>query len=135
VTVHPPKHFFKKLFLIFVPYLFVFVYFVFNCPFASYRTACCGFFHFEKSDGFGRERTRDFGFQGPARKPLDHRSTLNLMCQTPLCAFRWPQYCCARHTVNCVLLLSDTQIDKHINTESINPVNFSVDLSYVNRFC
>jgi hypothetical protein len=28
----------------------------------------------EKSDGFGRERTRDLGFQRPARKPLDHRS-------------------------------------------------------------
>jgi hypothetical protein len=28
----------------------------------------------EKSDVFGRERTRDLGFQRPARKPLDHRS-------------------------------------------------------------
>jgi hypothetical protein len=28
----------------------------------------------DKSDGFGRERTRDLGFQRPARKPLDHRS-------------------------------------------------------------
>jgi hypothetical protein len=42
--------------------------------FVSYRTACCGFFHYEKSDGSGRERTRDLGFQRPARKPLDHRS-------------------------------------------------------------
>jgi hypothetical protein len=40
------------------------------------RTAYCGFFHYEKSDGFGRERTRDLGFQRPARKPLDHRSRL-----------------------------------------------------------
>jgi hypothetical protein len=51
-----------------------FVFFVFNCPFASYRTACCGFLHYEKSDGFGRDRTRDLGFQRPARKPQDHRS-------------------------------------------------------------
>jgi hypothetical protein len=40
----------------------------------SYHTAGCGFFHYEKSDGFGRERTRDLGFQRSARKPLDHRS-------------------------------------------------------------
>jgi hypothetical protein len=40
----------------------------------DWKSACCGFFHYEKSDGFGRERTRDLGFQGPARKPLDHRS-------------------------------------------------------------
>jgi hypothetical protein len=38
------------------------------------RTACRGFFRYEKSDGFGRERTRNLGFQRPARKPLDHRS-------------------------------------------------------------
>jgi hypothetical protein len=64
---------FVFLFVLFA--LFVrFVSFVFNCPFASYRTACCGFFLYEKSDGFGRERTRDLGFQKPARKPLDHRS-------------------------------------------------------------
>jgi hypothetical protein len=31
-------------------------------------------FPLRKSDGFGRERTRDLGFQRPARKPLDHRS-------------------------------------------------------------
>jgi hypothetical protein len=29
--------------------------------FVSCRTACCGFFQQEKSDGFGRERTRDLG--------------------------------------------------------------------------
>jgi hypothetical protein len=65
-----------RAFFLFVLFaLFVrFVFFVFNCPFASYRTACCGFFHYEKSDGFGRERTRDLGFQRPALKPLDHRS-------------------------------------------------------------
>jgi hypothetical protein len=57
-----------------LPYLFVFVFVVFNCPFASYCTSCCGYFHFEKFDGFGRERTRDLGFQRPARKPVDHRS-------------------------------------------------------------
>jgi hypothetical protein len=33
--------------------------------FVSYRTACCGFFHYEQSDGFGGERTRDLGFQRP----------------------------------------------------------------------
>jgi hypothetical protein len=69
----PRWYFFFFIFLfvlVLLPYLFV----VFNCPFASYRTACCGFFHYEKSDGFSRERTRDLGFQRPARKPLDHRS-------------------------------------------------------------
>jgi hypothetical protein len=30
------------------------------------RKACCGFFQSEKCDGFGRERTRDLGFQRPA---------------------------------------------------------------------
>jgi hypothetical protein len=30
------------------------------------RKACCGFFQPEKSDGFGRERTRDLGYQRPA---------------------------------------------------------------------
>jgi hypothetical protein len=54
-----------NFFLFFLPYLFVFVFFVLNCPFASYRTACCGFFHYEKSDGFGRERTRDLGNPEP----------------------------------------------------------------------
>jgi hypothetical protein len=38
------------------------------------RKACCGFFQSEKSDGFGREQTRDLGYQRPACKPLDHRS-------------------------------------------------------------
>jgi hypothetical protein len=38
------------------------------------RKAYCGFFQLEKSDGFGRERTRDLGYQRPACKPLDHRS-------------------------------------------------------------
>jgi hypothetical protein len=51
-----------------------FVYFCSSVPFVSDCTACCGFFHYEKSDGFCRERTRDLGFQRPARKPLDHRS-------------------------------------------------------------
>jgi hypothetical protein len=46
--------------------------------FVSYRTAWCGFFHYEKSDGFGRERTRDLGYQRPARKPLDHRSRYSI---------------------------------------------------------
>jgi hypothetical protein len=40
--------------------------------FVSYRTACCGFFQQEKSDGFGRERTRDLGYQRPA--PFDPRT-------------------------------------------------------------
>jgi hypothetical protein len=31
------------------------------------RKACCGFFQQEKSDGFGRERTRDLEYQRPAR--------------------------------------------------------------------
>jgi hypothetical protein len=30
------------------------------------RKACCGFFQSEKSDGVGRERTRDLGYQRPA---------------------------------------------------------------------
>ena len=30
------------------------------------RKACCGFFSPEKSDGFGRDRTRDLGYQRPA---------------------------------------------------------------------
>jgi hypothetical protein len=30
------------------------------------RKACCGFFQSGKSDGFGRERTRDLGYQRPA---------------------------------------------------------------------
>jgi hypothetical protein len=30
------------------------------------RKACCGFFQPEKSDGFGRARTRDLGYQRPA---------------------------------------------------------------------
>jgi hypothetical protein len=41
---------------------------VWNCCGIRRKTACCGFFHYEKSDGFGRERTRDLGFQRPARK-------------------------------------------------------------------
>jgi hypothetical protein len=48
----------------------------FQLSFVSYRTACCGFFQQEKSEGFGRERTRDLGYQRPACKPLDHRSRL-----------------------------------------------------------
>jgi hypothetical protein len=42
---------------------------VWNCSGIRRKTACCGFFHYENSDGFGRERTRDLGFQRPARKP------------------------------------------------------------------
>ena len=30
----------------------------------------------EKSDGFGRVRTRELGYQRPARSPIDHRSRL-----------------------------------------------------------
>ena len=30
------------------------------------RGACCGFFSPEKSDGFGRDRTRELGYQRPA---------------------------------------------------------------------
>jgi hypothetical protein len=33
------------------------------------RKACCGFFQMEKSDGFGRERTRGLGYQRPACQP------------------------------------------------------------------
>jgi hypothetical protein len=32
---------------------------VWNCFGIRRKTACCRFFHYEKSDGFGRERTRD----------------------------------------------------------------------------
>jgi hypothetical protein len=47
----------------------------FQWSFVSYRAARCGFFQQENSDGFGRERTRDLGYQRPACKPLDHRSS------------------------------------------------------------
>jgi hypothetical protein len=46
----------------------------FTCPKAGTWEACCGFFQQEKSDCFGRERTRDLGYQRPACYPLDHRS-------------------------------------------------------------
>jgi hypothetical protein len=46
----------------------------FQWPYVLYRTEGCGFFRLEKSDGFGRERTRDLGHQRPACKPLDDRS-------------------------------------------------------------
>jgi hypothetical protein len=55
-------------------FLNIFSYRVLCCSGIGRRTACCGFFHQEKSDGFGRERTRDLGYQRPACKPLDHRS-------------------------------------------------------------
>jgi hypothetical protein len=55
--------------------MFVRVYFVVRYC-SGIQTACCGFLHYEKTDGFGRERTRDLGFQRPARKPPDHRSRL-----------------------------------------------------------
>jgi hypothetical protein len=38
------------------------------------RKACSEFFQPEKSDGFGREGTRDLRLQRPACYPLDHRS-------------------------------------------------------------
>jgi hypothetical protein len=43
----------------------------------SYHTACCGFFHYEKSDGFGRERTRDLGkgFDPRTVEPVASRYT------------------------------------------------------------
>jgi hypothetical protein len=50
----------------------------FQLSFVSYRTACCGYFQQEKSDGFGRERTRDLGYQRPACRPLDHRSRYSI---------------------------------------------------------
>jgi hypothetical protein len=62
-------HFFFALFLLVSCTLLVW-----NCSGIRRKTACCGFFHYEKSDGFGRERTRDLGYQRPACKPLDHRS-------------------------------------------------------------
>jgi hypothetical protein len=44
------------------------------------------FFQQKKSDGFGRERTRDLGYQRPACKPLDHRSRWNRSRDLPFCS-------------------------------------------------
>jgi hypothetical protein len=63
-NVAPTGIFFSRILCFIVPVL------DFQWSFVSYRTACCGFF---QSDGFGRERTRDLGYQRPACKPLDHR--------------------------------------------------------------
>jgi hypothetical protein len=53
---------------------------------SSMLIACCGFSHYEKSDGFGRERTRNLGFQRPACKPLDHRSRWIRSPDRPACS-------------------------------------------------
>jgi hypothetical protein len=66
VDKHPCSRW--DFFFVLLPYLFV------SCTLCS----TVDFFSiYEKSDGFGRERTRDLGFQRPARKPLDHRSRLD----------------------------------------------------------
>jgi hypothetical protein len=48
-------------FYFFLPYLVRFVFFVCHCPSASYRTACCGFFHYEKSDGYSTKQSLQCG--------------------------------------------------------------------------
>jgi hypothetical protein len=40
-------------------------YLVLCCSGIGLGDACCGFFQQEKSDGFGRERTRELGYQRP----------------------------------------------------------------------
>jgi hypothetical protein len=42
-----------------------------------WRKACWGFFRLKKSDGFGRERAHDLGYQRPACYPLGYRSCLS----------------------------------------------------------
>jgi hypothetical protein len=76
----PPGFFFLYHSWPFWPFLTFYLYkwltwdWLFYFPFR--RKACCEFSQPEKSDGFGRERTRDLGYQRSARKPLDHRSRL-----------------------------------------------------------
>jgi hypothetical protein len=67
-------------FFLFICRILCFIVLVLNfqLSFVSYRTACCGFFQQEKSDGFGRERIRDLGYQRPACKPLGHRSRYSI---------------------------------------------------------
>jgi hypothetical protein len=62
---------------IFFLILYSFRVLLFKCPYCPIVLRAVDFFQYEKSDGFGRERTRDLGFQRPARKPLDHRSRLS----------------------------------------------------------
>jgi hypothetical protein len=67
--------FFRGIFISFCPILLVScTLLVWNCSGIRRkieRLRAVDFSHHEKSDGFGRERTRDLGFQRPA---LDHRS-------------------------------------------------------------
>jgi hypothetical protein len=62
------------------------------CSGIRLKTACRGFFHYEKSDGFGRERTRNLGFQRAARKPLDHRSG-NWLTRNNFCTVQYRSEC------------------------------------------
>jgi hypothetical protein len=88
------------------------------------RKACCKFSQPEKSDGFGRERTRDLGYQRPARKPLDHRSRFgNRSRDFPVCSavlqllgHRVPQY----------LNITGTKIDISSNGDYL--LKFDIDI-------
>ena len=51
----------------------------------------------EKSNGFGRVRTRELGYQRPACWPLDHRSRLTL--HDSVWTFRWCKNCSSVLTV------------------------------------
>jgi hypothetical protein len=66
------------------------------CPICSFRDLCVqvsflcpivlravDFSITKYPTGFGRERTRDLGFQRPARKPLDHLSHVYWLRDAP----------------------------------------------------
>jgi hypothetical protein len=81
-----------------------------------WRKAFCAFFQLEKSDGFGRERTCDLGYQRPACKPLDHQShfptmvTLNCLdVMSAACA--WINI----FTCSCTLILWHYVCDSYIS--------------------
>jgi hypothetical protein len=79
------------------------------------RTACRGFFHNEKSDGFGRERTRNLGFQRPARKPLDHRSRYTHSFTLAFCTAIRSQKSCCFHTQR--VAVGSQRIRQHLRLE------------------
>jgi hypothetical protein len=67
-------------------YLFVFCTLLFwYCSGIGRRTACCGFFQQEKSDGFGRERTRDLGYvpEASMQTPRPPKPLLNIRLGGP----------------------------------------------------
>jgi hypothetical protein len=70
----PHREFFFLLFCLVVSSTSLFWYWTFNGRLYRIVLHAVDFFQQEKSDGFGRERTRDLGYQRPACKHLDHRS-------------------------------------------------------------